>query len=83
MNDKTIEIRCGECFAYDVEHYETGVQAMYEHILYEHPNYNQHEADVFALEWMEAAYDRHDQEEDAYNRDHQYERKLNALRGKE
>lgn len=75
--DTTIEIRCWEC-----EHYEVGFQAMFEHILSDHPEYNQHEAEVFALEWMEGAYDRWDEQQQNYAKDSAYERKLNALRGK-
>lgn len=77
--DKTIEIECGDC---SEPHMETGVQAMSRHIRSAHPEYNEHEADVFALEWMEIAYDRYDRDQEAYAEDQGYERKLNKLRGK-
>lgn len=78
--DNTIEIECPEC---PDHHIEVGVQAMFEHILEAHPQYNQHEADVFALEWMEGAYNRYDQEMEAYHKDRAYEKGVSALRGKE
>lgn len=75
--DKNIPIVCGEC-----SEVTDGVQNMFGHILEVHPQYNQHEADVFALNWAEAAYDRADLEEEAYAKDQAYERSLNQLRGK-
>lgn len=58
--DETIEIKCQDCDNNDLLHVETGVQAMFEHILESHPNYNEREADVMALEWMEQAFDKED-----------------------
>lgn len=57
--DADIPIECPEC---KEKHIEEGVQAMYEHILEAHPDYNQHEADVFASRWLEDAWDRYDQQ---------------------
>lgn len=56
--DRNIPIICGECIP---DHIEEGLQAMFEHILEAHPNYNQYEADFYATQWIEDAYDREDE----------------------
>lgn len=63
--DLNIPITCGECWP---THIEEGVQAMFEHILEFHPQYNQHEADVYALKWAEQAYDEIDLKEQELTR---------------
>lgn len=59
--DATIEITCSEC-----DEIVTGVDAMEQHILEQHPSYSPHEAAAFAIRWMEKAYD----EEDLANADY-------------
>lgn len=80
--DKTIQIKCGECDANEVEHFEIGLEDMIQHIKDKHPQYNPLEADTWAIAWMDDAYDRYDLELEAYNKDLSYEKKLNVLREK-
>jgi hypothetical protein len=87
-NDHNIPIECWECEESPDWVKETacayGLQAITAHIQTKHADLypTLREAAAQAEKWMEGAYDREDEAEEAYHADFAYERKLNALRGK-
>lgn len=75
FTDNDIPICCAEC---SPDAYFQGYDAMLAHILQKHKNYSHEEAPTYAEHWMHSAYERVEEEAEAYT----YEQKLRLARGK-
>ena len=64
FTDDTIDIECGEC-----SEKVQGFSAMVAHIFDKHSEYSKDEQQVFAMAWLEDAYEREEENEKNYNED--------------